>query len=98
MATIRTLHLPITQQQLTTILRSYGVTKASVFGSFARGDFNDTSDLDLLVEFGKPTSLFDQIDLQQELEAVTQRSVDVVTRLHPAFEPYIRDDLVALPL
>lgn len=92
------LQLPINQRQLLDILRAHGVAKASVFGSFARGDFSDTSDFDLLIEYTQPTSLFDQIDLQQELEIITKRPVDVVTRIHPVFEPYIRNDLVALPL
>jgi predicted nucleotidyltransferase len=92
------LQLPIDQSQLLAILRAHHVSKASVFGSFARGDFTPQSDLDLLVEFKKPVSLFDEIDLQQELETSVGRKVDLVTHIHPVFEPYIKDDLIPLPL
>lgn len=96
--TADTLQLPIAQNQLIEILRAHGVMKASVFGSFARGDFNDQSDLDLLIEYSVPTSLFDQIGLQQELELATHRLVDVATKIHPVFEPFIQDELIPLPL
>ena len=97
MSTI-SLQLPISENELISILRRHGVIEASVFGSFARGDFNEKSDLDLLVTFDKPNSLFDQIDLQDELEKATNRSVDVMTKIHPAFEPYITPDLTPLPV
>jgi predicted nucleotidyltransferase len=98
MSSTHKLNLPFDQNALVAILHNHGVTQASVFGSFARGDFTESSDLDLLVQFSEPVSLFEQISLQQDLESATKRRVDVVTRLHPVFEPYITADLVPLPL
>jgi predicted nucleotidyltransferase len=56
------------------------------------------SDIDLLVTFGNPVTLFAQIDLAEELTRLTGRRIDLMTAIHPAFEPYIRPTLVPLPL
>ena len=80
------------------MLRAYGVVEASLFGSTARGAERPDSDVDLLVTFEKPTKLFTQIDLADELTALTGRRVDLMTELHPAFAPYIEPTLVPLPL
>ena len=50
-----------------------------VFGSVARGEDNEGSDLDLLVEVPKGTTLFDMVGLQQEIEELLGVTVDVVT-------------------
>ena len=80
------------------MLRAYGVIEAQLFGSTARGTDRPDSDIDLLVTFAKPTKLFTQIDLADELTALTGRRVDLMTELHPAFAPYIEPNLVPLPL
>ena len=69
----------IDEKQLKDLLRKHGVVKASVFGSFARGDAKQDSDLDLLVTYRPGTSLFDTIDLQNELERALGRKVDLVS-------------------
>lgn len=64
------------------ILKATGALSATsvrVFGSAARGDDTEQSDLDLLVEVPKGTTLLDMIGLQQELEAALGLKVDVVT-------------------
>jgi predicted nucleotidyltransferase len=43
-------------------------------------------------------SAFDLVDLQMELERVTRHKVDVTTKLHPRFEPYITPDLTPIEL
>ena len=47
--------------------REHGATSIRVFGSVARGDNRETSDVDLLVEFEKDRTLFDLIDLRLDL-------------------------------
>lgn len=64
--------------QIKPVLLKYGVTKSDIFGSYARGDHIKKSDVDILVELPKG-SLFDLIHLQNELEEVLQKDVDVVT-------------------
>ena len=61
------------------ILKGYGVEKAAVFGSFARGDATENSDIDLLVKYKEGTSLFDVVRLQNRLESELGRKVDLVS-------------------
>jgi predicted nucleotidyltransferase len=75
-----TTHLANNKQQLSTILHDYGVVDALVFGSFARGDAGPKSDLDLLVTYKPGTTLFDMMSLQDELERVLGRKVDLVSQ------------------
>jgi predicted nucleotidyltransferase len=87
----------ITEAFLST-LRAYNVTEAYLFGSTAHETDRPDSDIDLLVTFGTPTTLFRQIDLTDDLTRLTGRPIDLMTAIHPAFEPYIRPTLVPLPL
>ena len=59
--------------------RALRATSVRVFGSAARGDDTELSDLDLLVEVPKGTTLLDMVGLQQELESALGLKVDVVT-------------------
>lgn len=61
------------------ILNMYGVKKAAVFGSFARGDATESSDVDLLVNYSEHTSLFDVVRLKRSLESALGRNVDLVS-------------------
>jgi hypothetical protein len=70
------------------------VQEARVYGSYARGEANSTSDLDLLVKLRPGRDLFDLAALQRELELRLPCGVDLATKLHPRFEPYIAADLV----
>ena len=57
----------------------YGAHRVRVFGSVARGNADEASDLDFLVELEPRRSLFDLGGLQFELEALLGCRVDVVT-------------------
>jgi len=60
------------------IRERYGVKRIGVFGSYARGEQKKTSDIDVLVEFDKPT--FDNfMNLSFYLEALLGKEVDLVT-------------------
>ena len=69
-----------------------------VFGSVARGDDRPESDIDLLVEMADDRSLLDLVALEQELEALLQRPVDVLTEqgLAPALRERVTADARAL--
>jgi uncharacterized protein len=60
-----------------------------VFGSFARGDDNSASDLDLLIDLEPGRSLLDIVAIKQDLEDLLGIPVDVVTER--SISPYIRD-------
>ena len=71
----------------------FGVESLALFGSTARDEAGPDSDVDVLVEFGGPITLFDLVAVQQYLEhCLGVRRVDLVPSdsLYPAF----RDDIL----
>jgi uncharacterized protein len=86
--------MQLSQDQLDEIVRTcraHGAVSVSIFGSFARGEAREGSDLDVLVEFEPGRSLFDLVRLERSLEAFLGRRVDVVTpaSLHPAIREHV---------
>lgn len=71
----------------------FGVRSLLLFGSTARGDARADSDVDLLVEFDRPTGLFGLFALQDRLEALLKRSVDLGTPT--SLKPRLRDQVLA---
>lgn len=68
------------QKHKSELQRQYGVKGLGIFGSFARGDMSEQSDVDVLVEFGKDQKTFDHfMDLKYYLEELLGRKVDLVT-------------------
>ena len=59
--------------------QQFGVASLAIFGTTARDEATQESDVDLLVEFDRPTGLFDLIRLQFHLEELLGTSVDVGT-------------------
>lgn len=61
------------------IAERHGARNVRIFGSVARGDFDEKSDLDLLVEMEQGRSLLDHASLLVDLEKLLGCKVDVVT-------------------
>ncbi len=62
------------------IRQEFGVKRIGIFGSFARGEEREDSDLDVLVEFEEGQKTFDNyMDLKFYLEDLFGREVDLVT-------------------
>jgi len=78
------------------ILKNYGVNRAYLFGSFARDEQNQNSDIDLLVEYASDAerTLFKAVELKYELEDILQRKVDILTEnsISPYIRPYVLND------
>ncbi|MGE5340962.1 MAG: nucleotidyltransferase family protein [Candidatus Omnitrophota bacterium] len=55
----------------------YHILKLGLFGSFARNEMREDSDIDIVVELEKP-DMFNLIGIKQDLEEVFSRSVDIV--------------------
>ncbi len=93
-----TLNLPITLEELRHILHEHGVIKASVFGSYARGDENPNSDLDLLVDYEDGVSLFDHLELKDILAKTSGKQVDLLSSraVSKHLRPYIEKDKVTI--
>ncbi|MBP9691694.1 nucleotidyltransferase domain-containing protein [Candidatus Woesebacteria bacterium] len=76
----------------------YGIQYIGLFGSFARGENTEGSDIDLYIKFSpsRKVSLFDLSRLQRELETDTQIKYDLVTKINKHVEPYMRADLISI--
>lgn len=84
--------LDVDMQRLDELCRRYGVARLEVFGSVARGDADEASDVDLLYELAPGAKLGWEIeDLQDELSALFGRSVDLVSKraLHRRLRPTV---------
>lgn len=77
--TRRQLVLETHREEILDIVRRHRGVNVSLFGSMARGEDTDSSDVDLLVEFEPDGSLFDLMEIQQSIEALLGVSVDVVS-------------------
>jgi len=77
-------------------LKRHGVTKAAVFGSFARGDYKKKSDIDMLIKFKqtKRIGLFEFVGIKHKLEEKLGRKVDLLTYdgLHPLLKDRILNE------
>lgn len=74
------------------IAGQHGVARVRVFGSVARGEASETSDVDLVVTRGAGRSFFFPGGLIADLEELLGRPVDVTT--DTALAPEIRDDVL----
>lgn len=81
--------LPFDTEKLQEICRHHDITMVGVFGSMARGEATEQSDIDLLVKFSKRKSLLDLVRLEREVTAALGRKVDLLTE--GAISPYLRD-------
>lgn len=61
------------------IARKYGVARVYLFGSYARGEVTDNSDVDLRIDKGNLKGLFALCGLYTEIEEALQMKVDVLT-------------------
>jgi hypothetical protein len=73
--------------------RDYGVKSLALFGSVARDEATAASDLDLLVEFDRPTGLLGLFNLQAHLEELLGCPVDLGTP--SSLKPRIRQRVLA---
>ncbi len=74
--------IPIDRAKIEDFCRRWKITEFALFGSVLREDFRPESDVDVLVSFAPDTrySLFDLVHMQDELERLFGRKVDLVER------------------
>ncbi len=82
-------HKPVLQER-------FGVRSLSLFGSFARDEGRDDSDVDVLVEYDGPATSKSFFGVQFYLEDLLGRRIDLVTNkaLRREFRPYVERDLI----
>jgi uncharacterized protein len=86
------------REEILKIAAKYGVYNIRVFGSVARGEARDNSDVDFLVEMEPGRNLLDRIGLKQDLEELLGRSVDIAktSNLHDLIREKVLREAVAL--
>jgi len=78
--------------------QEYPISELGIFGSYARGEQRSGSDLDVLITFKQPVTLFDLVRLENKLTEELGVEVDLVTKdlLKPRIESRVTDDLVVV--
>ncbi len=86
------------KDKISPILKKYGVKRAEVFGSVARGEATAGSDIDLMISLGQPLGLLAYVSLIREVEAELERKVDLVTdqSVNKFIKPYIVKELTTI--
>jgi predicted nucleotidyltransferase len=86
----------ILKQEIKRLVDRYGISALSVFGSVARDEAREDSDVDILVEFKHPVGLFQFIELQQNLEALLGCKVDLGTlrSLKPRIKEQVLEEAI----
>jgi predicted nucleotidyltransferase len=79
-------------EKLIDICRENDVSMLGVFGSVARGESTEQSDIDLLVKFSERKGLLALVRLERILSETLGRKVDLLTEA--AISPYIRDNIL----
>jgi uncharacterized protein len=77
------------------LLTKYHLTSIGIFGSFTREDFQEDSDIDILIDYDRPMGI-EFIDLANELEKILNRKVDLVSKngVKPKYYQEIQKDLI----
>lgn len=80
------------------IAQKYQIEKVYLFGSYAKGDYNKESDIDLRIEKGNLRGMFALCGFYSEVEEALQKSVDILTTgsLEPEFLRRIQKDEVLI--
>ena len=80
-------NITILRKYLSTKADAYGITKIGIFGSVARNEQTEDSDVDVCVEMKKP-DLFTMVHIKEELQELFGKPVDIV-RLRNNMNPML---------
>ena len=87
--------LNILRNQKLELEKKYPISELALFGSCARGDNREDSDIDILVDFNGRIGI-EFITLAQELEDIFNSKVDLVSRkgIKPQYLPFVEQNLI----
>ena len=88
--------LKLLREHKTALTQRFGVIDLSLFGSFARDQATDASDVDILVRFDGPATSKRYFGVQFYIEDLLGRPVDLVTdkALRAEFRPYVEQEAI----
>lgn len=78
------------------IKKEFKVKEIGIFGSYVRGEQEEGSDIDILVEFSEPVGFFTFLDLEEYLKGLLGIKVDLVSKkaLKPTIGQYILQEMI----
>ena len=78
-----------------TLQKKYPISQMGVFGSYARGEATENSDIDIAVELNGPMGL-NFVAMANEIEDLFGTKVDVVPKrsIEPAYLPFVEKDIL----
>ena len=85
-------HIEEIKKKILPILEDYRVKKIGLFGSYARGEIKENSDIDILIEIEKDISLLDFVGLKQEIEEALGEKVDLVE--YDTIKPLLKERIL----
>ncbi|MEI7619956.1 MAG: nucleotidyltransferase domain-containing protein [Candidatus Falkowbacteria bacterium] len=90
--------LEVIIKKINPILIKHQIKRASIFGSFARGEENKDSDIDLLIELGRVGGLMAMGRLKMDLEDALKIKVDILTyrSVNHLIAPHIKKDEIKI--
>ncbi len=88
--------IEIDDQLIRSLAKKYRIKELSLFGSVLRDDFNDNSDIDILIQFidDSEYSLFDLFSIREEFERALGKDVDLIEK-KSLRNPYRRTNILA---
>ena len=86
-------HIQDIQRKVVPILEDAGIIRSALFGSYARSEQHEDSDIDLLVEYPENHSLFDIVGLKLSLEEALGKQVDLVQ--FNSIKPQLKDSILS---
>ena len=93
-----TTNIDLPMDKIAEFCKRWQIKELALFGSVLRDDFRPDSDIDLLVTFapGASRSLFDHVDMEDEMESILGRKVDLVSRhaIERSENPWRRHDIL----
>lgn len=78
------------------LVKKYNIKNIGIFGSYVRSEEKKNSDIDILVEFIRPIGFFKFLELEENLEKLLGRKVDLVSKkaLKPRIGEYILKEVI----
>jgi len=80
------------KQRILPILQKYNIKRAGLFGSYARGEMREDSEIDILVEIEDDISLLDFVGIKLEIEDILGEKIDLVE--YNTIKPLIRERVI----
>ncbi len=86
----------ILKEKKSALSKNFYVKEIGIFGSLVRGEDTERSDIDILVEFQRPIGFFKFLEIEEYLEGIIERKIDLVSKkaLKPRIGKYILEEVI----